>query len=108
MCRVGDTGIFSLFVPEISIGDIYKYEIKKDYQTVFLKTDPYGFACEQRPNNASVVTNISTYNGVIQHGFPHVRRRTTRKSLYQYMKSILVHGVKRNVKAVHQRVMKSS
>ncbi len=61
MCRVGDTGIFSLFVPEISIGDIYKYEIKKDYQTVFLKTDPYGFACEQRPNNASVVTNISTY-----------------------------------------------
>ena len=61
MCRVGDTGIFSLFVPEISVGDIYKYEIKKDYQTVFLKTDPYGFACEQRPNNASVVTNICTY-----------------------------------------------
>ena len=35
--------------------------IRDSYQTVFLKTDPYGFACEQRPNNASVVTNISTY-----------------------------------------------
>ena len=61
MCRVGNSGIFSLFVPEISVGDIYKYEIKKDYQTVFLKTDPYGFACEQRPDNASVVANLETY-----------------------------------------------
>ena len=61
MCRVGNSGIFSLFVPEISVGDIYKYEIKKDYQTVFLKTDPYGFACEQRPDNASVVENLATY-----------------------------------------------
>ena len=55
-----------------------------------------------------LLQTLAHINGVIQHGFPHVRRRTTRKSLYQYMKSILVHGVKRNVKAVHQRVMKSS
>lgn len=61
MCRVGDSGIFSLFVPAISTGGIYKYEIRKDYQTVFLKTDPYGFACEQRPDNASIVVNLDTY-----------------------------------------------
>lgn len=61
MCRVGDSGVFSIFIPEILLGDIYKYEIKKDYKTVFLKTDPYGFACEQRPDNASVVTNLEGY-----------------------------------------------
>jgi len=61
MCRTGESGIFSLFIPAISVGDIYKYEIKKDYQTIFLKTDPYAFACEQRPKNASVVSCLGTY-----------------------------------------------
>lgn len=61
MCRIGESGVFYLFIPEISVGDIYKYEIKKNSQTVFLKTDPYGFECEQRPDNASVVANLSTY-----------------------------------------------
>ncbi len=61
MCRVGDSGVFSLFVPGISPGDIYKYEIKSGPQKVFLKTDPYGFECERRPDGASVVADLKSY-----------------------------------------------
>lgn len=61
MCRVGDTGVFSIFLPGMACDDLYKYEIKSNPQTVCLKTDPYGFACEQRPANASIVKNIADY-----------------------------------------------
>ncbi len=61
MCRIDDTGLFSLFVPRIGVGDIYKYEIKRNSQNVFLKTDPYGFECEKRPDDASVVCDIADY-----------------------------------------------
>ena len=61
MFRVGNTGVFSIFIPGMTCDDIYKYEIKSNPQTAFLKTDPYGYACEQRPNNASIVKNIADY-----------------------------------------------
>ncbi len=61
MCSLGDSGIFALFIPGVSEGEIYKYEIKLDYKTVVLKTDPYGFGCETRPDNAGVVRNLSGY-----------------------------------------------
>lgn len=61
MCRLGDSGVFALFIPQVEPGQIYKYEIKLNYKTVVLKTDPYGFACEPRPANASVVCNTKGY-----------------------------------------------
>ncbi len=61
MCRVGDSGIFALFIPGVDSGQIYKYEIKQNARTVVLKTDPYGFACETRPNNASIICDTSHY-----------------------------------------------
>ncbi len=61
MCRIGDSGVFALFIPDVEPGQIYKYEVKLNYKTVVLKTDPYGFACEQRPANASVICNISDH-----------------------------------------------
>lgn len=61
MSRRGDSGIFSLFIPEVGYGDIYKYEIKINARTVVLKTDPYGFRSEVRPQTASIVTNLSRY-----------------------------------------------
>ncbi|MCI8769585.1 MAG: 1,4-alpha-glucan branching protein GlgB [Lachnospiraceae bacterium] len=61
MCRLGDSGVFSLFIPEIGCGEIYKYEIKLNAQTVVLKTDPYGFRSEVRPLNASIVTDMSRF-----------------------------------------------
>ena len=61
MYRLGDSGVFSLFIPDIGCGDIYKYEVKINSQTIVLKTDPYGFRCEVRPANASIVADLFSF-----------------------------------------------
>lgn len=60
MCRE-ETGVFTLFIPDIKPGEIYKYHVKSNATTSVYKADPYGFASEVRPANASVITNIANY-----------------------------------------------
>lgn len=55
------SGIFELFIPEVSVGDIYKYELKLRDGLTYLKADPYGNAAELRPANASVVADLTSY-----------------------------------------------
>ncbi|KOR29118.1 glycogen branching protein, partial [Achromatium sp. WMS1] len=57
----GSSGIWELFLPELSAGNLYKYEILSKYGTTLLKSDPYAFAYQTRPETASVVTSISAY-----------------------------------------------
>lgn len=59
MERLGDSGIFELFIPELGEGEIYKYEIRMKDKNVKLKSDPYGNRMEYRPNNASIVADLS-------------------------------------------------
>ena len=61
MRKLTEYGIFELFVPEMKEGVLYKYEIKTPGGLTFLKTDPYGYQCELRPDNASVTTDLSSY-----------------------------------------------
>ena len=61
MCRRGESGIFSLFVPDVDCGEIYKYEIKINARTIVLKADPYGFRNEVRPLNASIVADVLNF-----------------------------------------------
>ena len=52
-------GIHEVFIPDVRVGDLYKYAVRlKDYSIVY-KSDPYGTMMEMRPNNASVVYDIS-------------------------------------------------
>jgi 1,4-alpha-glucan branching enzyme len=49
-------GIWEIFLPHVSRGDRYKYEIRnRAGQVLPLKSDPYAFATELRPASASVV-----------------------------------------------------
>jgi 1,4-alpha-glucan branching enzyme len=48
-------GLWELFVPEIGHATLYKFEIRAENGSVFLKTDPYARAMELRPNTASKV-----------------------------------------------------
>lgn len=57
-----DTGIFELFVPGVAEGDLYKYEVHGADGKIVLKSDPYGYFCEKRPANASVVWDITNYS----------------------------------------------
>ena len=57
MTSRGPSGVWELFVPGVSTGALYKFEIRhRDSGTVFLKTDPFGAAFELRPGTAACVS----------------------------------------------------
>jgi len=56
MEKINDMGLWSLFIPRIKDGSIYKYFIVNDsLENGFYKSDPYAKYSELRPNTASVV-----------------------------------------------------
>jgi len=59
--RLMGNGVWDLFVPELGVGDSYKYEIKNQDGHIYEKSDPYGFQQEARPKTASIVTNLDSY-----------------------------------------------
>jgi 1,4-alpha-glucan branching enzyme len=58
----GGTGIWDLFIPDLTEGTVYKFEIlSQNGDGPFLKADPYASAGELRPKTASVVRDLSGY-----------------------------------------------
>ncbi|MFZ5620972.1 MAG: 1,4-alpha-glucan branching protein GlgB [Pseudomonadota bacterium] len=58
----GGSGIWELFIPGLTPGQFYKYEIRnREYGTVHLKIDPYGREFEHRPGTAARIPDISRY-----------------------------------------------
>ncbi len=57
MCKDSKRGVWSLFIPNLTEGTIYKYMIAGKNQNIFLKSDPFAFFSEVRPNTASIVYN---------------------------------------------------
>ncbi|WP_025025654.1 1,4-alpha-glucan branching protein GlgB [Caldalkalibacillus mannanilyticus] len=55
------SGIWYLFVPELEAGELYKYEIHTLAGEVLLKSDPYAFFSEVKPQTASVVYSLTGY-----------------------------------------------
>ena len=55
MKRLGNSGIYELFIPGLKAGVTYKYEVKTPKSEPMLKADPYAFYAELRPASASIV-----------------------------------------------------
>ncbi|MGI9178983.1 MAG: 1,4-alpha-glucan branching protein GlgB, partial [Longimicrobiaceae bacterium] len=55
-------GVWEIFIPELEVGTVYKYEIKPRRGVSFLKSDPVAFLAELRPNTASVVYELGGYS----------------------------------------------
>lgn len=55
MNRIGDSGIYELFVPGVQVSQYYKYEIKTWDGRVFQKADPCGRQNQSRLGNASKI-----------------------------------------------------
>ncbi|OOZ43770.1 1,4-alpha-glucan branching enzyme [Solemya velum gill symbiont] len=53
-CR-GGSGIWELFIPGLTAGDAYKYEILSRRNDVIIKADPYGRHMSNRPETTSLV-----------------------------------------------------
>lgn len=61
MQRVTKAGVWSLFVPDLLEGALYKYAIHTLDGSIHLKADPYAFWAEVRPNTASRVASLAGY-----------------------------------------------
>jgi len=61
MARYGSSGIWTLFIPFLEAGELYKYQLTcQDGQTC-LKADPFALFSEMRPHTASVICDLSGY-----------------------------------------------
>ena len=56
-----EMGIYELFVPEAGLGDMYKFLIQTQEGEFLYKADPFANYAELRPNNASIVTDITNF-----------------------------------------------
>jgi 1,4-alpha-glucan branching enzyme len=58
---LGSSGVWELYVPGLSAGEKYKFEINTQQGYVRLKSDPMAFQTEYRPQTASIVCNLDEY-----------------------------------------------
>ncbi|CDH46926.1 1,4-alpha-glucan branching enzyme GlgB (modular protein) [Candidatus Contendobacter odensis Run_B_J11] len=53
-----ESGVWELFIPDVGVGDLYKYEIRNAEGAVFLKTDPLAFQTEVYPKTAALIGDL--------------------------------------------------
>jgi 1,4-alpha-glucan branching enzyme len=53
-----ESGIWELFVPDLGVGELYKFEIRTQTGELLLKADPFAFRSELRPGTASIVQGL--------------------------------------------------
>ncbi|MFO7815637.1 MAG: 1,4-alpha-glucan branching protein GlgB [Halanaerobiales bacterium] len=59
---IGESGIWTTFIPGVKEGAIYKYSITGPHGDTFLKSDPVAFSSEESPRTASVVTTLDKHD----------------------------------------------
>ncbi|HEY2781634.1 MAG TPA: 1,4-alpha-glucan branching protein GlgB [Steroidobacteraceae bacterium] len=84
----GSSGIWELKVDGVGEGTPYKYEIRARDGRLFLKSDPYGFAMQLRPDNCSVVTDLG---GFEWHDYAWLVRRSQLDPLREPFNAYEVH-----------------
>jgi len=58
----GGSGVWELFIPDLPLGTLYKFEIRNRHSgEILLKSDPYGQRFEVRPGTASIVADGLEY-----------------------------------------------
>ncbi|MBQ2100484.1 MAG: 1,4-alpha-glucan branching protein GlgB [Lachnospiraceae bacterium] len=61
MTKIGDGGIWTIFIPGVEEGTIYKYLITAKDGKKLYKADPYANFAQKRPETASIVTDLSGF-----------------------------------------------
>ncbi len=79
MSKDEQSGEWSLFISGLKQGDIYKYAVERLHGDILLKSDPYGFCQEVRPETASVVYDPFDY----EWGDVGYRRGKRQHKLYE-------------------------
>lgn len=58
---LGRGGIYSVFIPNAKVGQMYKYRIYHHDNSVTDKADPYGYGMELRPCTASIIRDLQAF-----------------------------------------------
>jgi len=53
-----ECGVWEIFIPHVSKGDLYKFEIWNARDAITTKADPFAFSAQLRPDTASVVCGL--------------------------------------------------
>jgi 1,4-alpha-glucan branching enzyme len=61
MRRLGDSGLWELFVPGVGANALYKFELRTREGHLRLKTDPLALKMQQAPETAAIVVSGGTY-----------------------------------------------
>lgn len=62
MKKVYDGNFYEVFIPDVSDGDTYEYQIFQSNGQSRLHCDPFGYGMELRPDHKSVIRNLSSYS----------------------------------------------
>lgn len=73
MKKISDFGFYELFIPNLEEGQKYLFQIETNTGVKKLKTDPFGFAFEKRPNYSSLVST-DKYNQWTDHNWLEERK----------------------------------
>lgn len=76
MRSMGSSGLWEIFVPGVSEGMLYKFEIETQEGRRLIKTDPLGLGFEMRPKTAAVIVDPLRYTWH-DHEWMEARRHAT-------------------------------
>lgn len=62
MNRLNNEGLWEIKISDAKKGDLYKFAIEDAWGNILEKSDPYALYSEMRPNTASVVYGVSTFD----------------------------------------------
>ncbi len=89
MRSLGHSGVWELFIPQLDLGEKYKYVIKEKAGKEFFKTDPYALQMEHRPGTASIVADVSRFAWSDQS---FIEKRVERQSIHKPINIYEVHA----------------
>ena len=88
-----DSGLWEIFVPHLSAGAVYKYEIvSADGVVQPLKADPFGFEAEMRPSTASIVARTTDFSWSDADYLERSSRAKRGAGRCRFSRSISAHG----------------
>ena len=58
---MGESGVWEIFIPGLSQGEKYKFEIHTQEGKCLVKVDPFAYSSEKRPLNASCIWDVDEY-----------------------------------------------
>lgn len=61
MEKIPSSGLWTLFIPDLQEGELYKYKIGTYFGTTIYKADPFAFYSELKPATASIVFSLEGY-----------------------------------------------